>query len=193
MQDFLYADLEHSERMQLLIKTALSRESMTFRRSLTDQDLAEKKDYFTREAMRLATVKDDFQQWKQRKSQDIKTIEKNQEDLLEVISTESIEVFDEVFLIPDHAKGLVLFVDKLGEIVNKREMKPEERQGRLMLEESKAPGESEFEEIEVIDEANENTEPPKPKRGRKPKAPAVEPIQDNGMADPEAMERIKDM
>lgn len=202
MENYLYAELDHSERIQLLIKQALSRESMTFRRSLTEQDISEKKDFFTREAMRLATTKEEFKNWKARKAQDIKTIEKNQEDLLEVISTESIEVFDEVFLIPDHAKGLVLFVDKLGEIVNRREMKPEERQGRLLLDE---PGETAFEEAHVVEENEPETkqpanEPPvesseKKKRGRKPKAPPVEAEQSNGIpeADPEAMGRVKEM
>lgn len=175
--------MDHVSRMQLLIKTAISRESMTFRRTLTDQDVAEKKDFFTREAMRLATAKEDFKQWKARKAQDIKTIEKNQEDLLDVISTESIEVFDEVFLIPDHAEGLILFVDKLGEVVNRREMKPEERQGRLMLDEPATTngeagnGQQHFEEVEIIEESTNGSEQPtgeeekpKTKRGRKPKA-----------------------
>lgn len=162
MEQFLYKEMNHAERVHILAKTCHGRETMTFKRTLTPGDVADRKDLYTREQMRLATIENDFKEYKARKAADIKTIKSNQEEALEIIANESIEVFDEVFLIADHAEGLMLFVDKLGEIVHKRDLKPEERQGRLMLDDA-APIEkeqsegNEFEEIEIIEETQGGT------------------------------------
>lgn len=153
MAFFIYEDFEHNERLKQLAKLCAGRETMTFKRTLLPSEVAERKDLYTREQMRLATIEHEFKEYKARKAADIKTIKGNQVEALQIIANESIEVFDEVFLIPDHAKQIMLFVDKMGEVVHSRELKPQERQGRLLLDDQPEGEIIEFENI-VGDEIN---------------------------------------
>jgi len=133
MSTFIYEDMDPAERLKVLQKTAIRKETMEFSRTLSETDLVIEKDLYCRDGMRIASLKSELEMAQANYKGQIKAIEAVQADRLTVIASEKRGIFDEVYLILDTAQGRVNYYDKRGELVHSRNMNDEERQGRLFL------------------------------------------------------------
>lgn len=128
---FIYGELPPKERIITLSKLCIRRESFAYTRSLTEEELNAEKDVFARRHMRKDQLQDELKAEQNRIKGELKEIETENAKTLEIITMEQKKCEDEVFLIPDHTTNTVAYVTKQGEIVHTREMRADERQGRL--------------------------------------------------------------
>lgn len=172
MSLFIYEDMEPEERVKVLARTALRKESMEFTRTLSEVDLVIEKDNYCRDGMRVASIKNELDAVKSRLTAEIKAIETGQAERLTIIASGKRQIFDDVYLILDQANKKVNYYDKRGEMVHSRNMNDEERQGRLFLDNEiaqPAPGvtvsddnieDIEHEEVDQNQPSNEESEDP---------------------------------
>lgn len=131
--NYLYQDMTLKQRLIHLQKLCIRKETTTYTRTLSDDELAQEKDTYAREGMEIATLKDEKAASNKSFAERIKEIEKTQGKRLTRIANGKKEGTDELYLIPDESTGKILYVDKLGEIIMNRPMNQNEKQGRLFL------------------------------------------------------------
>ena len=133
MSLFIYEDMDPQERVKVLARTAIKKESMSFTRTLSEVDLIIEKDNYCRDGMRINTIENELSTVSATLKAQINAVKKTQSDRLVVIASGKREIFDDVYLILDQANKKVNYYDKRGEMVHSRDMNDEERQGRLFL------------------------------------------------------------
>lgn len=131
--NYLYQDMTLKQRLIHLQKLCIRKETTTYTRTLSEDELAQEKDTYAREGMEIATLKDEKSALNKTFAEKIKKIEETQGKRLTRIANGKKEGTDELYLIPDESTGKILYVDKLGEIIMNRPMNQNEKQGRLFL------------------------------------------------------------
>lgn len=131
--DFIYPDLPTHERLEQLKNICVAKQTMTYQRTLSDQEIDAEKDRFCQDSIERDKKKDEAKMVASTFKSQIESMEKLMNERLERIKTGQTELVGDLYLVPDHAKGRMNFYDKYGERVNSRELTPDERQGRLFI------------------------------------------------------------
>lgn len=134
--DMLYSEMGLKQRIKQLQNVSLRKEVKTFFQSIEQGEIQTLQNQYMTNEMRKTQLKEDLKTEVAKVKAKINAIEKDNNKLLSEITHHKREVQDDVYLVPNHAEKQILYIYKNGEVVIIRDMLDEERQGRLMLEET---------------------------------------------------------
>lgn len=193
MSKFIYQDYSMKDRVVMLKNQSDKVTIDTYNRTLSDKEIDAEKDRYSRDAIELERQQEELKRINDELKSGIESIKTLMKERLTRIKTGQTEVRGSLYGIADHNAGRMNFYDEYGELINSRELTPDEWQGRLFIgdspseggngssEEGNPFGGDEIEDVEFEDmpddvqiEEQETEEEEQPKRkpkkgGRKPK------------------------
>lgn len=149
MGKFIYEGYSMEERITMLKNQATKVQVDTYNRSLSPNEVDMEKDRYSRDAIELERQQDEMKRQVDEMKSGMESIKTLMKERLTRIKTGQMEVRGALYGIPDQSKGRMNFYDQYGELINSRDLTPDERQGRLFIGDAPSEG--------------GNSEPPKPK------------------------------
>ena len=164
MGKFIYEGYSMEDRVTMLKNQAVKVQVDTYNRSLSDKEVDAEKDRYSRDAIELERQQDEMKRQQDEAKAGIEAVKTLMKERLARIKTGQMEVRGTLYGIADHNAGRMNFYDQYGELINSRELTPDEWQGRLFIGDTPSEG------------GNGSSEPaPAPS---KPKAPSEDDITD---------------
>jgi len=120
------------ERRSFLADNSYKVENGNYLKKLTEDELALKKDEFSSEAIKLADKEDSFSNLKKEWSSDIKELKSEQKKKLTTIRQKGEWKTGDTFLCDDQSEGQMYVFDEEGDLIEKRKLRPDEKQLSLM-------------------------------------------------------------
>lgn len=182
MSDFIYADMTAAKRKKALEAQAASIHEEEYGKKISDQELAEQKDQYTKDAMKLQQLEAELKKIADAHKAGIKSHEALMSERLELVKTGRRATKGLLYGLPNRDKQTVDYYDESGELIYSAPMTAKDQQGGLFLDGAQEEYETQdvdFEEVtteEVNDlysetgEATETEAPeekPKKNRGKK--------------------------
>lgn len=128
MEKVLFADLSDQERKQMLSDNADKIEEIGYMKSFTPEEMELMKDRLSKVVIDINDIEEERKaandEFKLRK----KPLETEKQELLANIKNKSEYVTEECYKFCDQEEGMVGYYNSLGELVDCRTMKPDERQ-----------------------------------------------------------------
>lgn len=147
---FIYAELPLNEREQMLANMAAKKETRNYSRSLQPSEVEVEEKRYCTDGMQKDDLEKQLTNIKKEYADKIKAVTDRMAERLEKIRTAKISITGVLFGIPNHANGRMLWYDKWGELVDSRNLLPEELQGRMFIP---AAGGSAFEDLPLETQA----------------------------------------
>ena len=132
MEKQLFKDMSPQERVQMLSDNAERRESFTYLKDLTPDEVTELKDEFTSESILLAKLEEEKKAIMDEFKAKIKPVKKEMARMISLLRTRSEEVEESVYLLADQEEGMMGYYNAQGELVNQRRLRQNEKQMRIL-------------------------------------------------------------
>ena len=136
VEEYIFQDVSKSERVQLLQNNAERRESFSYSRPFTAQELENMKDDFAQKSIRLSEITDELDGIKEQFKAVMKPIKEETSKLLSGIKLKTAVVTEDVFLLSNHDDGTMEYRNEEGYLVHFRKFLPEERQLKLQIKQT---------------------------------------------------------
>jgi hypothetical protein len=130
--DKLYNDLVPEDRLTQIKAEAIRQETMQFEKPLSDDELIELKDEQNILSLRLFRLEKKKKKFMEQHKNEKKPVEIKQKEVLTAMDTRTISVEGDVFLVPDHDKKMMYYVDGEGNIIQARALLQDERQMHII-------------------------------------------------------------
>jgi hypothetical protein len=120
-----------NERLRVLRESAASIEQTTYRKPLTEDELATHREVFTENCIKLNQFEDELNAQKElykAKMDPVKNVNKN---ILSEIKTKQTSVTGELFNVPNFDDNMMESFDGAGELIGSRRLRPEEKQANI--------------------------------------------------------------
>ena len=128
----LFQDLTPTQRVEMLESNAFDLiENHTYRRPLTDEELAEEREAFTNAHIEIERMQNELAEIMAQKKQEIKLKQKVAAAHLDNIKHQSEEKVDTVFLIQDFKERKIGTYNSEGILLTERPMRGKERQSMI--------------------------------------------------------------
>jgi hypothetical protein len=137
---FLYQDYSMKDRERLLSNMAAKKENRSYSRSLTQEEIDREKDQYASRAIELEDAIETAKAEAKSAKAQIEALKKIMEEKINKIRNGKEEAVGVLYGIPDQHNGKMLFYDKYGELINTRDLTPDERQGRLFIDNESSQG-----------------------------------------------------
>jgi len=125
--------LSRHEKAEFLRTNATNiREGNYFRR-FTEEDLNQRKDTLVDTCIQIDIKEDQFADLKKTWGDEIKAIKKERSNLTTVIKQQGEDAEGEIFEFADHESGYMISFDIDGNEINRRRLRPEEKQQTLFV------------------------------------------------------------
>lgn len=119
------------QRLQMLKDNCDVMEERKYYRDLTPEELDVKRETFVDNAIKLSTLNDELQAYKDSYKQQMKPFAAENAALQMQIKTRKENIEGVVFHIADQAAGIMETYDEQGEFVSSRRLRPDEKQTKL--------------------------------------------------------------
>lgn len=127
----LYADLNPSEREAMLRNQANKVEQRNYSRTISESELEAERIRFVDDHLELQKLQKQMENAVKDYKARIKNIEERNDERLEVINTKKKSASGHLFGIANQVEGRMMYYDKFGELIESRDLLPDEKQGKL--------------------------------------------------------------
>lgn len=124
-------ELDHQERITILEHNADKVEDRRYFRILTPEELDQRRDLLTENAIKLSELEDEKKDAVSGFKSQMDPLIKQNKGLLTDIKTRQTEAEGKLYLMADHENGMMEVYDERGEMISSRRLYPEEKQGRM--------------------------------------------------------------
>lgn len=129
----IYPDLSIEDREQLLKNQAAKQIIGEYQRSMQESEVSNEEKKLSHDFIEKQKLEAQLQKFSQEIKGQIKNIEATMVERSEKIKSRKHTVHGTQYGIANHAEGRMMFYDKFGELVDSRELLPEEKQGQLFI------------------------------------------------------------
>lgn len=126
-----YPELSPAERLVLLRDNADKSETTTYFKTLTQDELDERRESLAENSIKLSELEDSKKLTSDRFKAQMDPLKAANKILLGEIKTKQAEVEGELFHIADHDAGIMETYDANGDLHSSRRLKPDEKQQKL--------------------------------------------------------------
>lgn len=130
--------LTRHEKAEFLRNNANNIKEGFYFRKFSEEELNEKKDTLVDTCINIDIKEEQFSDIKKTWSEEIKSIKKDRSTLTSVIKQKGEDAEGEIFEFQDHESGYMISLDIEGNEVNRRRLRPEEKQPNLFLKSKQA-------------------------------------------------------
>lgn len=124
----LFQNLPEHERRSHLTDNAYKVETMNYRRYFSEEELGAKRADFVRLSVEYNREEEEINEKIQLMKSELKAKKKVVNALLDVVDKGFEEANGEVFMMDNQAEGTMSIYDEIGQLIQKRPLRPEERQ-----------------------------------------------------------------
>lgn len=129
MQNKLFPDsLSKSERIQNLEAMAYAIEEGKYFKKLSAEEIEQKREIFTENVIQISDLNDKKKELINEIKNEIKPLSVENKSLMESIRTKQEEVEGKIYLVDDQENGMMHSYDEMGELINSRRLRPNEKQ-----------------------------------------------------------------
>lgn len=129
MQNKLFPDsLSKSERIQNLEAMAYAIEEGKYFKKLSAEEIDQKREIFTENVIQISDLNDKKKELINEIKNEIKPLSVENKSLMESIRTKQEEVEGKIYLVDDQENGMMHSYDEMGELINSRRLRPNEKQ-----------------------------------------------------------------
>jgi len=129
----IYPDLSIEDREQLLKNQAAKQVIGEYQRSMQESEVSNEEKKLSHDFIEKQKLEAQLQKFSQEIKGQIKNLDATMMERSEKIKSRKHTVHGTQYGIANHAEGRMMFYDKFGELVDSRELLPEERQGQLFI------------------------------------------------------------
>lgn len=140
MGKFIYEGYSMEDRVTMLKNQAAKVQVDTYNRSLSANEVDAEKDRYSRDAIELERQQDEMKRQIDHMKSGMEAVKTLMKERLTRIKTGQMEVRGTLYGVADQNNGRMNFYDQYGELINSRDLTPDERQGRLFLGDTPAEG-----------------------------------------------------
>lgn len=134
MAYILYPEKSMQEREELLQNQAAKVEMRNYSRSLSDPEVNAERIRYVDDSVTLQRKKEELKNLTATYKDDIKALEALNEERLVTITSRKREQSGKLYGIANQAEKKMMWYDRYGELVDSRELTPDERQGTLFID-----------------------------------------------------------
>lgn len=131
---FIYPDATLIERVQLLKNTCVKKEMRNYSRSLQDSEVEQEEKRLASDMMEQKDLEAQLDNIKKDYAAKLKNIEARMDERLDKIKHRKVTISGELFGIANHANMRMMWYDQFGELIDSRDLLPDERQIRMFVE-----------------------------------------------------------
>jgi hypothetical protein len=146
------------DREKLLSNMAAKRENSSYSRSLTQEEIDREKDQYASKAIQLEDAIEEAKNAAKVAKTTIEALKKIMEEKIGKIRNGKEEAVGTLYGIANQHDGKMMFYDKYGELIKTRDLTPDERQGRLFIDNDPSQATAGDVTIQVTDHEAVNTE-----------------------------------
>ena len=128
---FIHQDKTPDERLKLLKYSAVKTEVRNYARSLTQPEVDAEKGSYAQDGIDKRKLEAELENTVKDYKARISNIKDRMDARLDKIQTCKMDVNGTLYLIPDYTTKRMMFYDAMGELIDSRDMLPNEMQGRL--------------------------------------------------------------
>lgn len=136
MDIYRIKDLPEDERQTLLLGESVEVKEQAYMMSLSDDELAIKRERIVQVSLMKAVIEDEYQTVKDEFKMKLDPLKEEFGDLLDELRVKMVEVTGKVYSLPDYDNQMMHFIDAKGNVISSRRMLPEERQYRISIHQS---------------------------------------------------------
>ena len=126
-------ELSDRERMLILQQNADKIEQTTYQKPLSEEELAIRKDQLTENSIKLGDLEEEKAETVARFKESIDPLKAANKQLLFELRMKQAKVDGTLYHMANHDEGMMETYDDQGELVSTRRLRPDERQGRILL------------------------------------------------------------
>lgn len=134
MNIVIFPDATPQEREEALKAKAVKTESRTYPRTLSPNEISVEKHRYAQDAIERDSLKEEAKQHADDYKARITALEDKMAECLGKVKHGKTDVTGWLYGIVNHDEKLMAFYDKYGELINSRELLPEEAQGHLFVD-----------------------------------------------------------
>lgn len=132
MAKTMFADVaDLTERLRLLNQNCDSKDTTSYTRNLTQEELDFKRELHVDNCIQLNTFEDELKVVKAEYKEKMEPLQEENKKLLRQVKTRQEELKGTIFNFADHVDGMMYTYDENGDLVGSRRLKPEEKQAKL--------------------------------------------------------------
>ena len=132
MDQKILQNVSPQERLQALRDSAEKRETFTYPKALSENELSKLKDDLTNDSVKLSKLEEAKKEFNTEHKAKVKPLKKDLAVTLTKLRSRVEEVEEEVFLLADQEEGLMLYYNAQGVLVHHRVLQADERQFRIV-------------------------------------------------------------
>lgn len=132
--NFLYQDYSMKDREKMLSNLSSKKENSSYSRSLTQEEIDREKDQYASKAIQLEDEIESAQNAAKLAKTTIDALKKIMQEKISKIRTGKEDAVGTLYGLANHPDGKMMFYDKYGELIKTRDLTPDERQGRLFID-----------------------------------------------------------
>lgn len=140
-----YPDLGIKEREEQLQNECAKKEMRNYSHSLQQSEIDGETREYAQDGMELNQLKEQIKNIKDDYAAKIKAVEDRMIERLEKIKFGKKTLSGYLYGVADHTTKRMMYYDKFGELIESRDLLPDEMQGRLFIHEKKKAGDQPFE------------------------------------------------
>ena len=133
MSKTMFADVDPSKRLQLLIDNCDDHEKTSYLKDLTDEELDIKRETLTSNCITVFKLEEELKVIKDGFKDHINPLKDETRELRKQVETRKEQVNGTLFHFADHEASIMETYDQNGEFVSSRRLRPEEKQARLFV------------------------------------------------------------
>lgn len=128
----MFADVaDLTERLRLLHQNCDSKDTTSYTRHLSQEELDFKRELHVDNCIQLNTHEEDLKKIKAEFKKLMEPLQEQNKVLLRQVKTRQEELKGTIFNFADHVDGMMYTYDESGDLVGSRRLKPEEKQKKL--------------------------------------------------------------
>lgn len=130
---FLYPDMSVKEREHVLSNQCAKKEMRNYSRTLSDSEINQEKTQLANDMVSKKKLEEALANLVKDYKAKIKTIDERTDERLERITNRKKTISGTLYGIANQQQGRMMFYDTFGELIDSRELLPDEKQGQLFL------------------------------------------------------------
>lgn len=133
MSEVLFGNLPEHKREEALRDNAFQSDHMKYRRYFTEAELAEKHKEFVQVSVEYNREEEEISNQINELREKLKKKKKEMTVMLNIVDKGFDEVEGTVYMMEDQVTGMMSIYDPIGQLIQKRPLKPEERQRNMFI------------------------------------------------------------
>lgn len=130
----MFENMSQRDRETALRAACIKSEMRKFKRSLTEGELQDERGSYIAKEMKVQTMEQELKELVAKKKAVITLLKTDMAEQLEMLANVKRDVDEHLYFIPDYNAGKMFLIDRMGETIEVRDMRPDEAQGNLFLE-----------------------------------------------------------